>query len=828
MTTGLRQRETAPRASAAPMRVSAAPMRVRRAEIVLFWERLWPALLPALAPVFALAILSLFAVWRVLPAWTHAAALIAALGASGFAFYRLYRTVRWPGRREALARLEEGGWLAHQPLQTIEDRPFAADETSPLWQAHLQEMRDNASRARLRGPYATADRTDPYALRYAAPGLLAVALVAAGPEWGDRLALTLRPGAAQPAASAVADLWIEPPAYTGKAPIHLLRAGEPLAGAREQVNAPQGSVVVAQVNDARRGALTLRTRTEKLTAKTGGDAGGRATLALGESGLLRLSIAGADGRWPIGVIPDRPPTADFIETPAATDDARLAIAVLMDDDYALAKGALRMRLDPDQPRPFDAPALDEASVREIRTVTIDGLAGAPGERRFDLDLQSDPWAGLVVRLQLVVTDGAGQTGRTEELSVRLPERPFFNPLAKAVIEQRQTLAVAPGDWRRAGRSLDALTLAPEYFYDRSRDYLLMRTAFWRVMRDGDGAAKEEGFTKTVADFWPLALQLEDEALELARQRLEAAQEALMQALENGAGDEEIERLVEELRAALQQYLQALAQSGMPMAEGGQQDGEAITDGDLNDMLDAIRNMAQSGARNAARQALSELEQLLNNLQMSARGQGQGMGGEGQGQSGQSQGGAAGEAGDLIGRQRDLANRSFERGQEFGAEGDDLAGEQGGLAGDLEALLDQLGESGGRDDPEGEGAAALREALRNMRDAEGALGRDDFGGAGEAMENAIANLRDGAESLAQAQAGQQGQEMIGAGEGEATGPAVDPLGRPVGNAYGRGVDVPEKSDAQRAREVLEELRRRLSDGERSEDEVDYLERLLDWF
>ena len=50
----------------------------------------------------------------------------------------------------------------------------------------------------------------------------------------------------------------------------------------------------------------------------------------------------------------------------------------------------------------------------------------------------------------------------------------------------------------------------------------------------------------------------------------------------------------------QQYLQALAQSGQPMAGAPPQDGDTITDGDLNDMLDAIRNMAQSGARNAAR------------------------------------------------------------------------------------------------------------------------------------------------------------------------------------------------------------------------------------
>jgi hypothetical protein len=41
-------------------------------------------------------------------------------------------------------------------------------------------------------------------------------------------------------------------------------------------------------------------------------------------------------------------------------------------------------------------------------------------------------------------------------------------------------------------------------------------------------------------------------------------------------------------------------------------------------------------------------------------------------------------------------------------------------------------------------------------------------------------------------------------------------------------VPEKSDAQRARELIEALRRRLSDGERSDEEIEYLERLLKRF
>ena len=60
---------------------------------------------------------------------------------------------------------------------------------------------------------------------------------------------------------------------------------------------------------------------------------------------------------------------------------------------------------------------------------------------------------------------------------------------------------------------------------------------------------------------------------------------------------------------------------------------------------------------------------------------------------------------------------------------------------------------------------------------------------------------------------------------------DPLGRPrrtEGPDLGTSVRVPDEIDTQRAREILEELRRRLSDPTRPRLELDYLERLLERF
>lgn len=794
-----------------------APGRAARllTRFVLFWERFWPAILPALTVPFTLAVISLFNLWRFVPAWLHWAALSVATVGLAALLLRDFKGFRFPTRRDVQKRLEEDGHARHAPLQALDDKPFAR-ETSPLWRAHMQASAERAKKARLAGLRSAGDQSDPWGLRYTALGLLTVAFLAAGDDWRDRLGLAFAPGNGD-AGALVADVWIEPPAHTGRAPIYLLRAGDTAPKLAKQIDAPQGSIVAAQVNGRGRMRLTYATQTDEINAAFDRNgAAARAETTLAESGLLTLRLNGREAHWPIGVLADRAPSAYFLEEPTETDDARLAFAIAVNDDYGIASAHLALRLDPNQERPLDAPAFDATALSETRLIELEGAAGAPGERAFTVDLQSDPWAGLTVLARVIVKDAAGQTGQTDEVETLLPTRRFFNPLARTVIEQRQTLAVAADDWSRAGRSFDAVTMAPEMFFENTTDYLLLRTAFWRVMRQ-DG----EGFNDAVEKFWPLALQLEDQALELARQRLEAAQEALRQALERGASDEEIAELVEELRQAMNDYLQALAQSGRPAPGGGQQNAEQLSQSDLDEMLDAIQDLAQSGAANAARQMLSDLENMLNNLRLS-----QGRGGSGSGMPGSGgEGGPSGQAGEIIGRQRELADESFGYGQNPGAgegEGEGLAERQSELAEDLNSLMDAL-RGDGEADPNGEAGRALGEARGDMRDAEEALRSENFDAAASAMARAIDNLRDGAESLARER--MRRAEENGQGQ---TGGATDPLGRPVGRAQGGGVEVPEESEAGRSRAVIDELRRRLGDQDREEDEIDYLERLLERF
>ena len=121
----------------------------------------------------------------------------------------------------------------------------------------------------------------------------------------------------------------------------------------------------------------------------------------------------------------------------------------------------------------------------------------------------------------------------------------------------------------------------------------------------------------------------------------------------------------------------------------------------------------------------------------------------------------------------------------------------------------------------------------MGDAEGELGEGDADGAVDSQGRALEAMRKGAQGLAQ----QMQQNGMGKGQGpgqpgrngrQRADQDTDPLGRPLrGRDYGDDVTVkvPGEIDAQRARRILEELRKRFGEGFRPQLELDYIERLL---
>ena len=814
--------------------------RVYSAQLVLFWESLWPALLPILLlPVLFIAA-SLFDLWRFVPLWVHWLSMGAVLVGTIACAYYFLRNLVWPTRVRAIERIEKDSALHHAPIQATLDTPFD-DRKNPLWERHQADMAERAKRARLKGAHATAERIDPYALRYSLLGLLVLSAISAGDNWKLRLGAALQPGTATETIASRADMWIDPPSYTGLAPIYLMRGGSQMPELASQIDVPEGSTLIGLINGKRGadisftradGSVSTASHFDDTQAQENKPSSGRLSLTLDESGVIQLRLAGNRGLWPVNVEADTPPIVTFIKPPEPNDKRQLSVYYTFTDDYGAASASLSYRLDPDQNRPLDAPDFDPETLNFTRTIEIEGAQGPSGERKHLINLDEDPWAGLRVLATINVTDGAGQMGTTQEVAIELPKRPFFNPLAKAVIEQRQSLAVASDAVQKVRDAFAAIIDLPREFYNDTSEYLLLQTAFWRVQRNQD-----ETFEATVDHFWPLALELEDQALELARRRLDAAIEALRQALEQNAGETVVNQRRENLEQAIEDYIQALAQSGA-VEEGGAggEGSNQLGANQLQEMLDAIEDLSKSGANNAARQLLSDVENILDSLRLTQGGAGQGGIPNPNGDPSDGEGSGPGEqAGELIGRQRGLSDKSFEQGQQSGnsGQGGQLADEQGDIAEATRELLESLnqeeGGANGDPDPDGSAARALEDAIREMQRSQDALDGDDFDRANSAMDRAIGKLREGAQALAEAQSSQSGEGRGENGtESAEEGDNVDPLGRSTGGTGSGSVNVPDGADPARTREVIEELRRRLGEQGRSQEEIEYLERLLEAF
>ena len=123
---------------------------------------------------------------------------------------------------------------------------------------------------------------------------------------------------------------------------------------------------------------------------------------------------------------------------------------------------------------------------------------------------------------------------------------------------------------------------------------------------------------------------------------------------------------------------------------------------------------------------------------------------------------------------------------------------------------------------------LREA---MGEAEQQLGQGETGSATEQQGRALQAMREGAQQMMQNmqnQAGEQGRRGERGQHGQQTREERDPLGRQSrsqGPQLGNDTKVPGEIDAQRARRILEAIRRRLGETTRPKLELDYLDRLL---
>ena len=471
------------------------------------------------------------------------------------------------------------------------------------------------------------------------------------------------------------------------------------------------------------------------------------------------------------------------------------------------------------------------------------------------ELTSHPWAGLPVTLILFAEDQLGQRGSSDALDFVLPERIFTHPVAKALIEQRKRLVTEPEASRmEVALVLHTLADLPESFNNDMTVQLSLSTAR-AMLVNGES---QKSIDEVVDILWDTALHLENGDLSMAEAALREAQEALMEALNSDASDAEIKRLVEELRAAMENFLQALAEQAQPMdnqatGDPNSQD-QLIESQDLQKLLDRIDQFARGGARDAARQLLSELQNIMENLKAAEA--------RPPSASQQEAQQMLNELGQLMQKQQDLLDQTFRKSQgrqpqqgdqpgqngqprqngqqpgQQGQQGQQGQSDQRGNLQDLaevqEAIRQMLGELMGRIGENGEIPEALGRAERSMNDARGALEQGQGQSALQSEGEALESLRQGTESMAQQMMENgQGQGPQSAGPGQ-PGQGRDPLGRPLneegnqGRNAGNATMRSEGESLNKSRSIRDEVQRRLSDPARSMLERDYLKRLLDIF
>lgn len=805
------------------------------------WERLWRRLWRFAAVVVLFVGFALLGVPQIVSGWVHLIGLLVFTLVAAGLLVRGLRGMTWPDAADARRRLERDSGLSHRPLSGLRDT-LATGTGDPaaaaLWRAHRERLGAVLARLRVGPPRGSLSAVDPLALR-AIPVLVLVAgLLVAGSQAPHRLMLAFMPQVAPASADpAQLDVWIDPPDYTGHPP-RFLRIGE---DAEDVVRVPEGSRLMAQVVGGR-GTPEMQVGPGEevefeAVADSAWSAAGELNVDLG--GDLRVAQDGRTlGQWTLHVMPDHAPEVSFLEPPERGERGGLRVGYEAMDDYGLASVRLRIEREGDDhvPAVKSELPLPSGGARAVENVS-------------QRDFTDHVWAGLEVQMTLVAEDAIGQTGTSETITAELPERSFQHPVARALVDLRRQLTLNPERRAPVAQSLAALNSKPETYDHDSVVTLALSSAERRLLYDRESRA----IGQVQGVLWETALRIEDGELAIAERDLRDAERELMDALSrDDVSMDDLERLMSELESALDRFLEALAEEMRERMAAGEefqplgQDADVLDRQDLQEMMQQMRDLAEMGQRDTARDMLQALQEMLRNLHMEPMTADMG---EQLRQAMEMMRSLE----SLTQEQQELLDQTFQRFQEGqggdsgiqeeplegfdqgrdgegNLEGEDAAGQQEALRQQLGQLMRELG------DALGDFPRSLGQAEQDMRGASEALRGGRSEPAMERQNSALDNLRQGMESMEQAfqdqmmGEGGQGQGSLGWQPGQRS---QDPFGRSR-NGTGRGhidsgdVDVPDQMELHRARQILDELRRRSGERERPEHELDYIDRLLRQF
>src|SRR5206468_2516187 len=661
---------------------------------------------------------------------------------------------RWPTREEALSRLDRGTGIRHRPATALTDTLSTEDPIAQaLWREQRQRTLASIKRIRAGLPSPRLPIHDPWALRALVMVMLAAAYFAAGDERALRIAAAFDWNGVLAPANVRVDAWVTPPAYTGKPPVILSAANRDAASpdSGAPLSVPSGSTLLVRSSGGTIDVVVGGGVTEVAPSEQAPKGTNERHFKITGDGTAHVRAPSGQPLWKFAATPDRAPSISLAKDPERQARGSLQMSYKLEDDYGVTEARAQFAArnadaakeasketnkdgkskdaDKADPRPLFEPPQFALVLPNARTRN--------GVGQTVKDLSEDPYAGADVTLTLTAKDEAGNEGKSEPFNMRLPERLFTKPLARALIEQRRILALDANQNAQVYTALDALMIAPELFTPEVGQYLGLAS----VTRQLEAARSDDAMREVVANLWALAVTIEDGNITDVDKALRAAQEALKQALERGATDEEIKKLTDNLRAALDNFLRQLAEqfknNPQQLARPLDPNTKMLSQQDLKNMLDRLERMSRSGDKDAARQLLEQLQQMLENLQMAQPGQ--------SGDNEMEQ--ALNELGDMIRKQQQLRDKTFKQGQD--SRRDRMRGKQGGDQGMGDLQQDQQG---------------LRDRLKKLQDQLAKRGM----GPGQRGEKG-----DRGQKGEQGQQGQQGQQ--GDQGGDQPGDGDDGLG-----------------------------------------------------
>lgn len=779
-------------------------------------------------------------------------------------FWRDGRRFHFPRRREIDKRLEATSALTHRPLTALQDRLANPEEhdARTLWSRGKSRALATVHKLKTPWPRPILATQDPLAFRVLVVLVVIIGVIVAGPAWKERIHLGFNPfyGMIEKKVDKSIMVWITAPEYTGQGQVVLQGSGKH----DQSVSIPDGSQIKIQatrgigapyvvIGDHRMDMTRADEKNWSLAFALTPTLGEHDSIEVRQMGFTRARI-------PFHFVPDMPPSIALAEEPQTIDKGQMQLSLKVRDDYSVNDLIMHVRLD-DTIK--DEPLGTE--VEDVRAVV------SPPDTEMELkpvyDLAWHPWAGLPVVIELAALDHKKQTAVLPPLHTTLPERTFQHPTARKLIALRKRLIRTPeAAAANVAKDLFDIMIAPGSYNGHPIVFLSLKTMSARLVYD----PSIDSIRAIIAQLWDTAIQIEDGNLAMAVRDMRNAQRKLEQTLNNpNATQEEINRALDEFREAMAHYFQEMVREMQKqMAEGEVMEvppemlAGVLNPDDLQNFLDELTAQAMAGNKDAARELLSKLQQMMDAMN-------QGNGKMEMPKDMKFKMAAIGELQKLIEKQEQLLAQTQKQAESTGeAPRTQSYGET--LPIDPETLKNLFGDDSlpppapkvpvvpptpGIDTSQNKNEQeALRFVLgKLMQDTDAELGGipPNMGKAELEMrgssnqlgdnrpdlsvphqEEAIRYLKEAMDQMSE-QLAQQLKKMMALSMGGGS-PRLDPLGRPMDDGDGPSwlpssrVKIPDEAERKKVREILDKLRRQSGELQRPDYELEYFRRLMQQF